>query len=76
MEANKKDSKGREENKGGLDRCSVRGDRNLPEQKHQQEGIPVGEGSSQIRNYPLWKISYLTRDSQQMDRILLRIIQS
>ena len=27
------DSEGSEESKGGLDRCSVRGDLNLPEQK-------------------------------------------
>ena len=29
-----KDSEGSEESKGGLDRCSVREDRNLPEQKN------------------------------------------
>ena len=31
------DSEGSEESKGGLDRCSVQGDYNLPEQKQQQE---------------------------------------
>ena len=35
-------SEGSEESKGGLDRCSVRGDRNLPEQKQQQESISAG----------------------------------
>ena len=33
------DSEGSKESKGGLDRCSVRGDYNLPEQKQQQESI-------------------------------------
>ena len=34
------------ESKGGLDRYSVRGDRNLPEQRQQQESMPAGEGSN------------------------------
>ena len=40
------DSEGSEESKGGEGRYSVRGDCNLPEQKQQQESIPVGEGSN------------------------------
>ena len=40
------DSEGSEESKGGLDRCSVREDSNLPEQKQQQESISAGEGSN------------------------------
>ena len=40
------DSEGSEESKGGLERCSVRGDWNLPEQKQQQESISAGEGSN------------------------------
>ena len=36
----------RGQSKGGLDRCSVRGDWNLPEQTQQQESIPAGEGSN------------------------------
>ena len=38
------DSDGSEESTGGLDRYSVRIDRNLTEQKQQQENIPAGEG--------------------------------
>ena len=38
------DSEGSEESKGGLDRCSVREGRNLPEQKQQQESKSGGEG--------------------------------
>ena len=40
------DSEGSEESKGRLDRCSVRGDWNLHEQKQQQDSIPAGEGSN------------------------------
>ena len=40
------DSEGSEENKEGLDRCSVRGDWNLPEQKQQQESLSDDEGSN------------------------------
>ena len=39
-------SEGSEESEGGWDRCSVRGDRNLHEQKQQQESISAGEGSN------------------------------
>ena len=37
---------GSEESKGGLDRCSVQGDWNLPEQKQQRESISAGKGSN------------------------------
>ena len=40
------DSEGSEESKGILDRCSVRGHLNLPEQKQQQESISAGGGSN------------------------------
>ena len=40
------DSEGREESTGGLDRYSVQGDLNLPEEKQKQESIPAGEGSN------------------------------
>ena len=41
----------------GLDRCSVRGECNLPEQKQQQESISDGKGSNlretgSVLNYP------------------------
>ena len=42
----REDLKGGEESKEGLDRVSVRGDRNLPEQKHQAESKPARAGSS------------------------------
>ena len=35
-----------EESKRGLNRCSVRGDGNLPEQKQQQESISACERSN------------------------------
>ena len=40
------DIEGNEESKGGLDRYSVQGVRNLSEQKQQQESIPAREGSN------------------------------
>ena len=40
------DSEGSEESKGRLNRCSVRGDSNLPEQKQQQESISAVDGSN------------------------------
>ena len=76
-------SEGSEESKGGLDRCSVRGDWNLPEQNQQQESISASEGSNlretgYVLIYP-WQVCEMSywrkRDSQQMDRILLRTVQ-
>ena len=83
QESKQEGSEGSEESKGGLDRCSVRGDWNLPEQKQQQESISAGEGfnlrkTRYVLNYPrkVWELSYWRkRDSQQMDRILLRTVQ-
>ena len=45
QESIQEDSESSKESKGVLDRYSVRGDRNLPEQSQQQKNIPVGEGS-------------------------------
>ena len=56
---------GSEESTGGLDRYSVRIDRNLTEQKQQQENIPAGEGSNLTEAWSIlhnpgqvWEMSY------------------
>ena len=82
----KEDSEGSEESKGKLDRYSVRGDRNLHEQKQQQESIPAGDGSylretGKILNYPgqVWKMSseeqeILSRWTEFSSKIMLNVI--
>ena len=59
------DSKGSEKSKGGLDRCSVQGNSNLPEQNQKQKSISAGAGpnlreTGKILNYPgqVWDMSY------------------
>ena len=79
QERKQEDSEGSEESKGGLDKFSVRETETCLKKKKHQESIPAGEGSylketGQIHNYQ--RQVWITRDSHQMDKILLRTIRS